>query len=1027
MSVTTLLALVQYAHAFAPVADPGTYAGGKPVGVEPQRIQWQSPEVQGLFLQSPGWQKFVRTDGSDWRVRIDESTGTPWMLWGKGIPMPVSSADALTRTLSGLLSRHRGLLGFADGELSLVSANYSPTYDTWYVTYDTLRDGLPTYRGGISAQIKHGNLLMLTVHTAPNAPVVGSYALSADAAISRSIADGPAPLAAHTDPEATRILLEVKDRAGLRLVRTWMVKTRTQDPVGIWVTFVDAETGELLNVHNEVAFIDGTVTADHHERTVDGSPLVNSPVVDATVDGDADSDITGQDGTFSVVASVDYVTDFAGEYARVFNDAGAEGLLTDDDPDLEWTVADATQAEIDSYVFVHQVRDWGLSVEPNITSVAGQGGRLGITVNINQACNAYYDGSLNFFEAGQNCSNTGQIADVVYHEWGHGFHAFSVETGTVDGSVGEAAGDTVAMFNTGDHLIAPFFIQGGGAIRDVEPDHAYPEDIIGEVHEDGLIYGGAMWDLRNLLIDELGEQQGIDVAEAIFVGALKAGPTIPETYYASLVADDDDGDLSNGTPHQCTLIDAFTPHGIEEMFRGATYQVVYDPLVRTAEDVETPIDLDVIALVPECVPFAPVSGGLHWRSDGGAWQNEPVTITGEHVAGAIPALPLGTFVEYYIEGDSNDGRRWKAPFSGEFAPYSFFVGDVIEIVCEDFEASDGGYLHELVSGDPDNGADDWQWGTPFGSGGDPSAAFSGDNAWGNDLGGGNFNGQYQTLKFNRLWSPLYDTQWYTDVFLSYRRWLNVEDGFYDQAVITANGNAVWLNHDSGTQAVGNEQHQDRQWVSHAVDLENFADQTQVELGWELHSDGGLEFGGWTIDDVCLYAPLTADNRLAIVDFVVTDQGGPIGLAWTNPIHEPVSDVKVIRRTDRYPAGVTDGEEVADIPAPVPGEQVQAVHGNADGSAGYYAVYAFDGTDWLSWTIEGWNAGYAAPNEGGTGTTTGGTTDGTGTPTDGPTDEVPAADPKDEEAGGCNCDGSGGAGAASWLAVGALLLLRRRAR
>ena len=63
----------------------------------------------------------------------------------------------------------------------------------------------------------------------------------------------------------------------------------------------------------------------------------------------------------------------------------------------------------------------------------------------------------------------------------------------------------------------------------------------------------------------------------------------------------------------------------------------------------------------------------------------------------------------------------------------------------------------------------------------------------------------------------------------------------DQAVITANGSEVWNNHDSND-PYGAEHHQDQQWVSHAVDLNGIADQTTVEVSWELHTDPGLQFG-----------------------------------------------------------------------------------------------------------------------------------------------------------------------------------------
>jgi uncharacterized protein (TIGR03382 family) len=192
-------------------------------------------------------------------------------------------------------------------------------------------------------------------------------------------------------------------------------------------------------------------------------------------------------------------------------------------------------------------------------------------------------------------------------------------------------------------------------------------------------------------------------------------------------------------------------------------------------------------------------------------------------------------------------------------------------------------------------------------------------------------------------------------------------------------------------------------VSHSVDLEGHGDQTKVQIAWELHSDGGFELGGWTIDDVCVYAPATADNRLGITDFVALADVGPVGLTWTNPAHDPVERVVVVRKLDGFPTSWEDGEVVVDLTDPEAGEPVEALHANVDGRSGYYAVYASDGEEWLSWTIEGWNAAYVAPNAGAAGL---GADDGS-------------------SGGGCGCDGTSGSAGA--LPVLGLLLVARRRR
>ena len=91
---------------------------------------------------------------------------------------------------------------------------------------------------------------------------------------------------------------------------------------------------------------------------------------------------------------------------------------------------------------------------------------------------------------------------------------------------------------------------------------------------------------------------------------------------------------------------------------------------------------------------------------------------------------------------------------------------------------------------------------------------SGSKVWGNDLGGEhngeNYNGEYQNDKPNRLTTPDYDVSNYDEVLLVYKRWLHVEDGFYDNANVLANGEVIWTNHATRYE-VGDEHHRDQQW------------------------------------------------------------------------------------------------------------------------------------------------------------------------------------------------------------------------
>ena len=165
---------------------------------------------------------------------------------------------------------------------------------------------------------------------------------------------------------------------------------------GIWISFVDGESGKLLNVHNEVRYINGSVMGQHHQRTLDGSALVTSPMPQAPVSTTGESTYTDDDGLFQLAEDANYVTSLDGAYVTIndHRNGGDTDSMASSAADLLWTSGDASQAEIDSYVFLHHVADWGLVYAPEVPMVTRH---FRSNVNLSGSCNAYYDGfSVNF-------------------------------------------------------------------------------------------------------------------------------------------------------------------------------------------------------------------------------------------------------------------------------------------------------------------------------------------------------------------------------------------------------------------------------------------------------------------------------------------------------------------------------------------------------------------------------------------------------------------------------------------------------
>ncbi|MGC6492873.1 MAG: hypothetical protein ACON5B_08525 [Myxococcota bacterium] len=957
MRLSALLALAVSTSALAVQPPETTW-----LGMEPHRVQPTSAAGQTVWSQHADWQQFL-DQYPGWEATFDEVTGQPIRAWGPPIFL---GQDPVAR-LKTLIGTHPDLFDTARMSWSVTHDHLDPDDGVHYVDLHASLDGVPVINGRLTTRIVNGRLVMFGVDTLRHHEVSGQRILSSRDAIDALLAAHPHPNAdhllwpRHDAPDGVRLVwlpTQAFGKAQLRLA--WEVRTETTTPVGQWVGYIDAEDGQLLNLHNEIRFFEGTLYAEHDDRLYGGtevSPLSKALILPTKAgqlytDEEGFVSFKGEEATVSLTGLEVDINDVQGNVSPVIPE----------DNILRATDYFDRAAPLSSYVFQMQVKEWGEAVAPSNTWVRN---RTDSNVNINQNCNAYFDGSsVNFYRAGGGCNNTGRLADVNYHEWGHGLHTYAAPFDAYDGSLGEGAADVVSFLITDDHRLAPNFFVGGGTLRDAKNNRSYPENFSSNanfIHSNGMIFSGAMWDLRENLRASLGEPAATDITSQLLVGALKGGPDIPSSFADVMMADDDDGDLSNGTPHICDIVDAFAQHGLGP---GAGNNVVaeHTPPV-LVPDVPTTLQARIDNPAPDCLDLDVQGGELSWRRIGETdWRRVPLDVVdSESVEAELPALPLGSMVEYYLELEQPSGQAIQSPSGGRIKPYTLHVGETLDVWCTDFEVNRAGFRGSLVSGTDSDGANDWQWGEPLGEGGDPEFAASGFQVWGNDLGAQGFNGEYQNEKHNRLTSPEFGLGHYQDVFLSYQRWLTVEDGVFDRATILADGNLVWGNW-SSSEDDGTDHHLDTEWTEHIVPLGTAGDDGIVTITWEIESDGGLTFGGWTLDDVCLKAPATPANRLAITDLAVTRTSSATEFTWTHPLHAPVESVRIVRTLGRLPEGAEDGVVVYETNDVVAGEPASASIEAAESRKGvHYAAYGFDGEDWLPWTVLGYNAAAFEPD------------------------------------------------------------------
>jgi hypothetical protein len=387
------------------------------------------------------------------------------------------------------------------------------------------------------------------------------------------------------------------------------------------------------------------------------------------------------------------------------------------------------------------------------------------------------------------------------------------------------------------------FFRTSAPLRDLNPvnkELRWPEDADGEPHNEGEIIGEALWDFRTALEAKYGAEVGFEKFLVLYYGVVQRASDIPSSYAAILTVDDNDGDLSNGTPNQCLIDDAFGKHGLSD----PTVALGLTPPVRDGFKIS--FELHPPAQT-ECPPPAVAKATLTWATRGGPTEVVDVTQNGDLWTANIPTQPDGEVINYHVTVELVDGSKLAYPQNPGDPDYQFYVGNVEKIWCADFE--DG--LGEWVIGGTPSQRIEWEVGAPAGLAGDPKAAYEGTNVLGIDITGQD-DGLYSYRTTQFIESPVIDLAGNTNVRLQYYRWLNAEDAAYDKATIFANDTQVWQNFVTpGTDPTNVKNHTDKEWRFQDVDLTEQAAAGSIKLKFQLVSDTGLELGGWTVDHVCI--------------------------------------------------------------------------------------------------------------------------------------------------------------------------------
>lgn len=454
-------------------------------------------------------------------------------------------------------------------------------------------------------------------------------------------------------------------------------------------------------------------------------------------------------------------------------------------------------------------------------------------VNINNYCNAYYDySSINFYREGGGCFNTA-YSTVIAHEYGH--HIVSC-LGLAQGAFGEGYADTVAMFLYDTAIVGEHFYTNGNYIRyPYNSGVTYP--CSGGVHYCGQILGGFWWAARLNFAQKYDWEIGLEKVSQLQVdwslitsGGVGDNSAHPGTVIEVLVADDDDGDLGNGTPHYPEICMAFDYVELQ----CPELDLISFEFPDGRPDIIPPGQPSTLRfnVVPLSVNPISGTGELHYSIDGGGFIAASIIETSPNEYSAtFPAVDCLSQVDYYVQAVATGGMIVYNPKDAPVETYNVIAATEMIVDFDDFETD-----HGWISGAPDDDATTGHWvrDNPYGTSSSgkqaqPSSPFTGSYCW--------ITGQHtagQSAGYNdvdngktTLLSPLFDLEEQQAATMSYWRWYSNWAGanpYNDIFVvdISNDGGQTWVNVEvvgpTGPQVEGG-------WYFHEFRVEDFVSLT----------------------------------------------------------------------------------------------------------------------------------------------------------------------------------------------------------
>ncbi|MCH8331937.1 MAG: PepSY domain-containing protein, partial [Bacteroidetes bacterium] len=609
---------------------------------------------QRALQNTIAWQNFKQQHGN-WYVEFNEVSGMPRRAFGKPISMPAGDMSILA---DNFITNQLNMFEIPVDEL--IITRIQENKKKYYIDYKQVHQGLEVLYARLTLRVGlNGSVFMFGVDVFNDININLIPSITEDQAIEFAENAIVTQLGVSYVNNVLKILpVPGKEAYDYRLVYEVTVNTTDDENMpGKYYTLVDAHNGEILYRDNQIRTVvnlhlEGDLYTKHpyFPSSVEGLGHARVIVNGTTYYTDANGDLTLNDN-----GSVSAVIRLWGRYSRVVT--GNNGSIS---PVMSRTLTqgnntetfdnNATIQQISAYQSVNIIHDYMKAYWPTFTALDWD-----LTTRVDRtdgSCNAFFGGQgINFYLTGNGCNGYSLLRDVVHHEYGHAINSYFYNwqgAGFSSGSLGEGYSDIWGcgisenpVLGLGRSMTNP-----ASFIRryDINPK-VYPQDIVGQVHRDGEIIAGAWWDAGQ----NMGDIQGMMTVFADHYFGLPNGPTGAEgqvyrdALYEALVADDNDNDLSNGTPNGVHIACAFADHGLSllpDFEQAHSEPVIYNPL----DSIILTVDM------ASSLPWYMDSMMLHYRTKySDPWTTVGMVQNGTDFEGIIPPQLPGNLIHYYFE------------------------------------------------------------------------------------------------------------------------------------------------------------------------------------------------------------------------------------------------------------------------------------------------------------------------------------------------------------------------------------------